>query len=231
MPADPYGIIYADPPWSYRDRCVAGERGVEFKYDTMTVEQMCELDVAALAADDCALFMWATWPTLPDALRVMEAWGFRYSTAAFVWVKTRSTKKSETAARRIIRRETKATPHDALATTDRMADAGLLMPSLHWGMGRSTRANTEPCLLGVRGRLGRVDAGVHQVVMSELRRHSEKPPEVRGLIERLMGDRPRLEMFARQRAGGWDAWGNQVPGGNDVEIQMKRQIEMLGGDR
>ena len=219
MTTTPYGIIYADPCWSYRDKCKAGRRGVEFKYDTLNVEQLCQLDVGALAAPDCALFLWATWPTLPDALRVMDAWGFRFSTAAFVWVKTRSTKKAEAAARRIITREApSARVGGVLSAVADMADAGLLTPSLHWGMGQSTRANTEPCLLGVRGRLGREDAGVHQVVMSPLRSHSEKPPEVRDRIVRLLGDRRRVELFARHRVDGWDAWGDEAPGGNDLSI-------------
>ncbi len=64
----------------------------------------------------------------------------------------------------------------------------------------------------------RVDAGVRQILMSPLREHSAKPPEVRERIVQMLGDRPRLELFARERAPGWAAWGNQVPGGSDVEL-------------
>ena len=46
------------------------------------------LPVADMAADNCALFMWAVMPQLPEALKVIKAWGFEYKTCAFVWVKT-----------------------------------------------------------------------------------------------------------------------------------------------
>ena len=57
-------------------------------YPTMKTEDICALPVKDLAADNCALIMWATFPKLPEALRVMDAWGFRYVTVAFNWFKT-----------------------------------------------------------------------------------------------------------------------------------------------
>jgi N6-adenosine-specific RNA methylase IME4 len=89
-----YQIIYADPPWRYNDKASAGQRGACYKYPVLDTEGVCALPVADLAADDCVLFMWATFPMLPDALRVMKAWGFNYKTVSFVWVK--SNKKSGT---------------------------------------------------------------------------------------------------------------------------------------
>lgn len=82
---------------------------------------------------------------------------------------------------------------------------------LAMGMGNWTRANAEPCLLATRGKPKRVSAAVHSVIIGERREHSRKPDEVYERIEQLMGDLPRLEMFARQRVPGWDAWGNEVP--------------------
>lgn len=79
------------------------------------------------------------------------------------------------------------------------------------GMGHWTRANAELCLLAVKGKPKRVSAGVHQVVISPRRNHSQKPDEVRDRIVRLCGDLPRIELFARERADGWDAWGDQTP--------------------
>ena len=51
---------------------------------------------------------------------------------------------------------------------------------------------------------------VHQVVMDVIREHSRKPDEVRNRIVSLMGDLPRIELFAREKSLGWDAWGNEV---------------------
>jgi N6-adenosine-specific RNA methylase IME4 len=80
-----YGIIYADPPWRY---AYNGGQGVaENHYPTMSIEEICALPVAELAAKDSALFLWATFPMLPEALRVITAWGFTFKTVAFVWLK------------------------------------------------------------------------------------------------------------------------------------------------
>ena len=82
--------------------------------------------------------------------------------------------------------------------------------SLFWGTGHWTRANAEIYLLATKGSPKRVSANVHQVVMSPIERHSKKPDEVRDRIMALMGDLPRIELFARQKTPGWDVWGNEV---------------------
>lgn len=79
-----------------------------------------------------------------------------------------------------------------------------------FGMGSYTRANTEDCLFAIRGKRFRADAGVPQLIHAQIGRHSQKPDEARTRLERLCGDVKRVELFARQRAPGWDAFGNQV---------------------
>lgn len=83
-------------------------------------------------------------------------------------------------------------------------------PTLFTGMGYWTRANAEICLLATRGHPKRHNAGVHQVILSHIEEHSKKPEEARSRIVRLMGDVPRIELFARSRAPGWDVWGNEA---------------------
>ena len=80
-----YSIVYADPPWRYSAKNVQG--AAENHYPTMSIEELCALPVADLAAPDSALFLWATFPQLPEALRLIEAWGFTYKSVAFVWLK------------------------------------------------------------------------------------------------------------------------------------------------
>ena len=80
-----YSVIYADPPWRYDMK--RGNGVAENHYPTMSMEDICALPVAELAAKDSALFLWATFPQLNEAFRVMEAWGFRYKTLAFLWLK------------------------------------------------------------------------------------------------------------------------------------------------
>ena len=79
-----------------------------------------------------------------------------------------------------------------------------------WGMGYWTRANAELCLLATRGHPKRQSRRVHQIVVTPVEEHSKKPDIVRQRIVELMGDLPRIELFARQKYPGWDAWGNEV---------------------
>lgn len=148
-----YNIIYADPPWSYKDKALSGNRGACCKYPVMSIEDICNLPVNQIADKDCILFMWVTMPKLNECFKVMEAWGFEYKTSAFTWVK--KNKKSE-------------------------------------------------------GKPKRVSASVHSVIISSIEEHSKKPNEARERIVQLCGDIPRIELFARQYADGWDCWGNEV---------------------
>jgi N6-adenosine-specific RNA methylase IME4 len=91
LPADKFSVIYADPPWSYNDKC--GDAGVQSKqlgehYPSMTMTELKALDVQSMAADNCVLWLWATCPLLEDALELCKAWGFKYK-AQFVWDKVK----------------------------------------------------------------------------------------------------------------------------------------------
>lgn len=82
-----YGAIYADPPWHWRAHSDRGTgRGAVSHYDLMDLDAIKALEIPA--ADDCALFLWAINSMLPQALEVVDAWGFTFKTVAFTWVKT-----------------------------------------------------------------------------------------------------------------------------------------------
>lgn len=125
------------------------------------------MPVADLAAPDSALFLWATFPQLPEALRLIEAWGFTYKSVAFVWLK--KNKKAD---------------------------------SWFYGLGFWTRGNAEICLLATKGHPKRQAANIHQFIISPIEAHSKKPDEARAKIISLMGDLPRVELFARQTPPG-----------------------------
>jgi N6-adenosine-specific RNA methylase IME4 len=78
------------------------------------------------------------------------------------------------------------------------------------GQGRWTRANPEICILATKGNPKRISAGVRQLLVSPIREHSQKPDETKDRILQLVGDLPRIELFARQKTEGWDVWGNEV---------------------
>lgn len=80
-----YQIIYADPPWRYDQKGLQG--AAEKHYSTMSLEDICRLPIESISAKDSILFLWATFPQLPAALRVISAWGFKYKTIAFLWLK------------------------------------------------------------------------------------------------------------------------------------------------
>ena len=80
-----YSVIYADPPWKYR--ATSNARSPEAHYPTMRTQDICALPVSEIADENCALFIWATMPKLKEAFAVIEAWGFKFKTAAFVWIK------------------------------------------------------------------------------------------------------------------------------------------------
>lgn len=82
----------------------------------------------------------------------------------------------------------------------------------HFGMGNWTRANAECCLFAVRGRPKRVCAGVRSLIVAPIGAHSAKPPEARERLVALLGEVPRMELFARQAAPGWNVVGNGIDG-------------------
>lgn len=89
LPDRQYSVIYADPPWEYRQHGTTKKsRGTALKqYQTMTTTDICNLPVRKICGGGAACFLWATFPNITEGIRVLEAWGFQYKTAAFVWVK------------------------------------------------------------------------------------------------------------------------------------------------
>lgn len=83
-----FPVIYADPPWSYSNTGLTGAAADQ--YPTMATDDICNMPVKDKATKAAVLFLWSTNPLLPDALRVMKAWGFEYKTN-FCWVKDKAT--------------------------------------------------------------------------------------------------------------------------------------------
>lgn len=170
-----FNVIYCDPPWQYEQKSLSG--AAEHHYSTLSDEELYKIPVGDIAADDCILFLWVTYPKLKEALTAIERWGFQYKTIGFVWLKQNR-------------------------------------KSLTWffGLGFWTRGNTEICLIAVKGKPKRASLKVSQLIVSPLERHSKKPDMVREKIVELMGDVPRVELFARQNYDGWVCLGDEIDG-------------------
>ena len=82
-----YDIIYADPPWLYNDTLGGKAKMGAMPYPCMTQDEIKSLPIHALAAKDSVLFLWATMPKIQEALDTIKAWGCKYKTCAFCWVK------------------------------------------------------------------------------------------------------------------------------------------------
>ena len=174
-----YKTIYADPPWKESGGGRI-KRGADKHYPLMSTLDIIKLGIRLqeyIDDEGCHLYLWTTNNFLPDALRVMDHWGFEYKTT-ITWVKDRI------------------------------------------GLGQYFRGQTEHCLFGVRKTLpykvidGKRSQG-KTVIQVPKSKHSSKPDEMRKMIEKVSYGN-YLELFAREKAEGWDVWGNEVK--NDIEI-------------
>lgn len=181
LPKKRYGIIYADPPWPYREGTQQGWAGEHYKL--MPLKELKALDVPSLAARDCALALWTTAPFLPAAISLIQSWGFKYVTCLVTWIK-------------------------------------LVHGREPLGLGRYTRGPPEYLLLGRRGKVHSyvVRHDLRATLHAERGGHSEKPEAARALLSDLFpGLGPRIELFARRRVKGWDAWGLEAPASPTTE--------------
>jgi N6-adenosine-specific RNA methylase IME4 len=196
LPRKHFGAILADPPWHYEVWAEGSSRTASSKYNVMDTASIAAMPVKDLAADDCVLFMWVTWPKLFESVEVIREWGFTYKTCGFAWIKAHAGQVE------MFRDDTDA----------------------QVGMGYWTRANSEVCLLATRGKPKRLNADVRQAIIAPRREHSRKPDGIHERIERLVAG-PYLELFARQKREGWTAWGNQTDKfrervGSNVETEL-----------
>jgi DNA polymerase len=185
LPRGYFKVAHIDPPWQFHAWSHRGDgKGACQHYQCQTLDDTMALPVSELVAPDAAIFLWVVQPMLPEAMRVLDAWGFTYRTVAFVWNKM---------------------------PKNWSEDQARIQPRM--GLGYHTRSGSEQCWLATRGKGYRRqdDAkNIEQVVVAPIREHSRKPDEVAHRIDRLTGDVPRIELFAREQRPGWVCWGDQV---------------------
>jgi N6-adenosine-specific RNA methylase IME4 len=211
-----YSVIVADPPWWYADQRKVRKDGKTptkgigacHHYNQLRTPVIATMRFPKLVAnpEHCYLFMWTTCPLLPDALQVMNGWGFRYSTVAFVWVKMNPKRWQEAQG-------------DALQMP--LWPGGptflenVLSALTFYGPGHHTASNVELVLLGIRGSAPSPAQGCkeEQIIFApRLEDHSRKPEEMQSRIEHMYpfyGKGSLCELFARRDRRGWDCYGNE----------------------
>lgn len=194
-----FRVILADPPWRFDLRSEKGEgKSPQRHYPTMSIEEIKAVPVELVAAKDCALFIWVTWPLLPHWVEVIEAWGFTYKALAWEWIKFNP--------------ETGNYAFGGGYGTRKNLEPCLLAsrgsPSLRKeAPGSLFGSNSIP--MGVHSVRDFIEWLPYDCIRAPLREHSRKPDEQYTRIETLF-DGPRIEMFARQKRAGWTSWGNET---------------------
>ena len=183
-----FKTIMADPPWQFENKTgkVAPEHKRLNRYSTMTLDQICAMPVAQLADDPAHLYLWVPNGLLPEGLKVMEAWGFKYK-SNLIWEKIRKDGGPDGRGVGFYFRNVT----EILLFGTRGKNARTLDP------GRS-----QVNFIEAEGPDG-------DLLKTRKREHSRKPDEQYGIIEACSRG-PYLELFARGERPGWSVWGNQA---------------------
>ena len=181
IPSFRYNLIMSDPPWQFELRSKKGEdKSAQNQYECMTIDEIRAMPVDRIAAKDCMLWLWATNPMMPEALKTLEAWGFEYVTMGS-WAK-------------------KTKPKPLKCGHDRPG-------KYRWGTGYVLRSTNEPFLIGRMGnpQIKPIQSGFDGIA----REHSRKPEECYPLAEKFVPKAWRLDMFSRETRPDWDSFGDQ----------------------
>jgi site-specific DNA-methyltransferase (adenine-specific) len=208
-----YQILLTDCPWPYFNPKGNLSKYGGTPYKQIPLETLKQLPVPQIAAEDSLLFMWSTLPKLPEALEVMKAWKFRFTTIPFMWLKINPNGLCWTASKDYILDDVTVYQSDII-----------LRGGIYSGLGSYTCGNQELVLMGKRGHPKRIVKNIKQTVIAPRGKHSHKPVEVRDRIVKLMGDVPRIELFATEKADGWDAIGGAIDG-LDIHESLQQVID------
>lgn len=185
-----YSAILADPPWSYRMWSEAGHtKSPEAHYATMGLDDIARLPVSQLAAPNCYLFMWSTWPHLPQALSVLNRWGFEYVTGGS-W--------------------TKRTAHWNVAMGTGFVLRSATEPFLVGKLARPQISSRSERNLIIAPEQILQPEEIPDSIEAIRREHSRKPVQMREMIDRLLPRGYFCELFGREQWAGHDVWGNEV---------------------
>lgn len=184
-----HDVIYADPPWSYQQHG-NGKGTTKGKYETMSTKEICDLPIKEISSKRAVLFMWATFPNIREALKVIEKWGFIYKTAAFLWVKKN--------------KKTDSYFWGMGAYTRANAEVCLLAIS------KNTRAQD----IVERHDIHQI---IDAPIEKHSKKPDIVRKKIKALVGKEL---QCIELFARQQSKGWDCWGNEVGKLDDGQMKL-----------
>lgn len=196
-PAGGARVILADLPWSFDNWSSAGEgKNAKAHYDCQSLDDLCAMPVEALAAPDCALFVWCTWPLMPVWDRLIRAWGFTFAGLAWEWIKFNP-------------KTGKYAFGPGYGTRKNLEPCLLATRGNPPLRSELTFFGSTEVPAGVRSVRDFLEVMPLDCLRAARREHSRKPDEQYERIETLFAG-PYVELFARCRRPGWVSWGNQV---------------------
>lgn len=177
-----FDVVYADPPWPMWGDPLKNAAAGKH-YRLMTMQELSALPVREIMSNHAVLFLWVTCPRMDLGIDLIRAWGLHFRGIPYIWVKTRKDGK--------------------------IINGQGIPPTF-------TKPTAELVLAATTNKVGRpfpiLSMNQAQIVLASRRKHSEKPLEIRKAIEELCGDRPRIELFARERFPGWEVIGDAIDG-------------------
>jgi N6-adenosine-specific RNA methylase IME4 len=218
-----YKIISADPNWMYENWSEKKNGAASSHYKCSPVEEICSIPVGNWAAKDSVLTLWGTLPKLPEALQVMNAWGFKY-VSSIPWVK-----------------------HVPKNFTIKFNEGKTLLElenDIRMGIGFWTRSTTELLLIGTKGAPKRINSRKEtpfglleandRVFYHKIGKHSKKPEDVQTWLERTFKG-PYLELYSTRQRKGWDCWGYDTgfklsASGVEEVVKVEKNIEVEAFD-
>jgi N6-adenosine-specific RNA methylase IME4 len=172
-----YKVICADPAWGAYTNFSKAKHGAP-QYEKMPTQAICDIPVNDWADKNCLLALWGTWPLLPDAMKVMEAWGFSYITG-LPWIKT------------------------VPSSGNIRCGTGFWIQSTSEFLLLGRKGKVSPSKENKRRGLL---VGSDRIFYGPVKGHSTKPEDIQTWLENRFSG-PYLELFARRKKPGWSCWG------------------------
>lgn len=223
-------IFVIDPPYSFSDRLTMSNvaRGAESNYSVMNNNDLLNLRVKELAADDALLALWVPSTLLPLGLDLVKAYGFTFK-QVYVWVKVKKDPAIKV-KKALLKNKTIETMSENIKNLNK----SIIDESLAFGMGRIFRNVHEMALIGTRGKISKYIKNKSQRTVSfdTVRKHSEKPEDLQNSLDAIFSDPniKKMEIFARRVRPNWTCIGNEclTTLGQDVRDTIDTLIADIG---